>query len=648
MDHRPKRDALRKLAAPFLLTAALAAPAAAQEEEGLPPEDLKKLSIEELMDIDVTSVSRRSERLSRAAAAVTVITGEDIRRMGATTLPEALRLINSVQVAQADGRTWAITTRGFNLTTANKLLVLIDGRSVYTPLFSGVFWDVQHVFLEDVERIEIIRGPGATLWGANAVNGVINVITKSAQATEGGVARIGGGVGMERAFGGARYGGRVGERTYYRVYADSFYRDALDLANGGSAEDPLRLGQVGFRMDGDASSRDAFTVQGDFYGGSSGRLVRDDVEMEGGNLLGRWTRSFSEESGLELQVYWDRTHRDIPGTFEEDLDTWDVDFQHQFPLSGRHHLVWGLGYRFFRSDVVNSREVAWVPEDRDQALFSAFAQDEISLHGDQLRLTLGSKFEVNESTGLEVQPSVRVVWTPSDHRTLWAAISRAVRTPTRIDEDVRFFLPDGSLLLAGNRDFDSEKLLAYELGYRILIRPELLLDLSTFYNVYDDLRSQERPANGSPFPITLANRLNAETWGAELRANYEAAPWWRIHAAYAWFEKDLELDPGSTDPTGGRPEGNDPKNRALLRSSFDLPGNVQIDGQLRHVGRLPSPVVPAYTEMDLRIGWRPIPSLDLSLIGRNLLHASHPEFGAPSPLREEVRRSIYGRATWRF
>lgn len=647
MDFLRDRGATRRCIVPLLLAAGLALPAAAQEE-AVPPEELKRLSIEELMEIDVTSVSRRSERLTRAAAAITVLTGEDLRRSGVTTLAEALRLANGVQIAQADGRTWAITTRGFNITTANKLLVLIDGRSVYTPLFSGVFWDVQHTFLEDVERIEIIRGPGATLWGANAVNGVINVITKSARTTEGGIVKAGGGEGMERAFGGVRYGGRIGERAFYRAYADSFSRGALELASGESAEDPLRLGQVGFRVDGDASSRDTYTVQGDFYQGSSGRLTRDDVEMGGGNFLGRWTRSLSEESGLELQVYWDRTHRDIPGTFEESVDTWDVDFQHQLPLAERHRLVWGLGYRFFTSDVENSREVAWVPEDRDQGLLSAFAQDEVSLWGDHLRLTFGSKFEVNDSTGLEVQPSVRMAWTPTDRRTLWAAISRAVRTPTRIDEDVRFLLPDGSVLLAGNRDFDSEKLLSYELGYRILLRPQLLLDVSTFYNVYDDLRSSERPANGAPFPITLGNELDAETWGAEVRANYEAAPWWRIHAAYAWFDKNLELDPGSTDPNGGRSEGNDPENRALLRSSFDLPGNVQVDGELRYVGRLPSPVVPSYTELDLRIGWRPVPRLDLSLIGRNLLHASHPEFGAPTPLREEVRRSVYGRATWSF
>lgn len=647
MDHRQTTDVLRKLAAPFLLTAALAAPAAAQEEE-LPPTELKKLSIEELMDIDVTSVSRRSERLSRAAAAITVITGEDVRRSGATTLAEALRLTASLHVAQADGRTWAITARGFNLTTANKLLVLIDGRSVYTPLFSGVFWDVQHTFLEDVDRIEIIRGPGATLWGANAVNGVINIITKSARVTQGSVARAGAGEGMERAFGGARYGGQIGERVFYRAYADYLYRDAMELASGGSARDPLRLGQLGFRVDGDASSRDAFTVQGDLYRGLSGELIRDDTDLSGGNLLGRWTRRLSGESGLELQVYWDRTHRDIPDNFEEHLDTWDVDFQHQLPVAGRHRLIWGLGYRHFRSDVENSRAVAWVPEDRNQDLFSAFAQDEIRLKGDRLRLTVGSKFEVTEATGLEVQPSVRMSWTPSDRRTLWGAISRAVRTPTRIDQDVRFLLPDGTPFVLGNEGFDSEKLLAYEAGYRYLIRPELLLDVAAFYNVYDDLRSQELRVPGSRFPVVLANELEAETWGGEVRINYEAAPWWRLQLAYARFEKNLELDPGSTDPTGGLAEGNDPDSRALFRSSFDLPRNVQLDGWLRYVDRLPSPVVPSYTELDLRIGWSPIPALDLSLIGRNLLHGSHPEFGTPTPQRKEVRRSVYGRVTWRF
>jgi iron complex outermembrane recepter protein len=641
-------DGMKGFRASLILLAVLTAPLHGQQTEPeVLPSDLKKLSIEDLMEIDVTSVSRRNERMSRAAAAVTVITNEDIRRSGVTTLAEALRLINSVHVAQADGRTWAITTRGFNLTTANKLLVLIDGRSVYTPLFSGVFWDVQQTFLEDVERIEVIRGPGATLWGANAVNGVINIITRSSRITQGGVAQLGAGEG-ERVFGGGRHGGKLGERTFYRVYGTYLNRESLAFPNGSDARDPLRIGQSGFRVDGDLSSRDSFTLQGDAYRGISSEAIRTDTQLDGGNLLGRWTRSLGEDSSLELQVYWDRTHRDIPQSFEEHQDILDLDFQHQLPVGDRHLLVWGLGYRHIWDDVENSPGVVWVPEDRNQGLASAFAQDEIQLIEDRLRLTVGTKLEVTESTGLEVQPSVRMAWTPDDRRTLWGAVSRAVRTPTRLDEDLRFVDPNGNIFVFGNPDFEAEELLAYEAGYRVQPGLALVLDLAAFYNVYDDLRSQEAVVPGQRFPIRLDNKLEAEAWGLELRANYEAAPWWRLHGAYTWFDKDLTLDPDSTDPTGGVPEGNDPEHRFLLRSSFDLPRGVQMDAWLRYVDELPDPRVPSYTEMDLRVGWAPRPRLDLSLIGRNLLHDQHPEFGAPTPTRKEVERSLYGRVTWRW
>lgn len=637
----------RAAVALLVLLLAPAFPARGQEEPEIDSSDLKSLSIEELMEIDVTSVSRRSERLSRAAAAITVITNEDIRRSGVTTLAEALRLVNSVHVAQADGRTWAITSRGFNLTTANKLLVLIDGRSVYTPLFSGVFWDVQQTFLEDVDRIEVIRGPGATLWGANAVNGVINVITRSSRITQGGVAQLGGGE-EERVFGGVRQGGKLGERTFYRVYGTYVNREALAFPNGADAQDPLRIGQTGFRIDGDLSSRDSFTFQGDAYRGISGEAIRTDTRLDGGNLLGRWTRSLTDGSGLELQVYWDRAHRDIPQSFEEHQDILDLDFQHQLAVGRRHLLVWGLGYRYIRSDAENSPGVAWVPEDRDQGLASAFVQDDVQLIQDRLRLTVGTKLEVTESTGLEVQPSVHMAWTPDDRRTLWGAVSRAVRTPTRLDEDLRFIDVEGNPFVFGNPDFESEELLAWELGYRVQPASALILDLATFYNVYDNLRSQEALVPGQRFPIRLDNKLEAEAWGLELRANYEAAPWWRLHGAYSWFDKDLTLDPDSTDPTGGVPEGNDPRHRFTLRSSFDLPRGVQMDAWLRYVDELPDPRVPSYTEMDLRVGWVPRPGLDLSLIGRNLLHDRHPELGAPTPTRKEVERSLYGRVTWRW
>ena len=615
-----------------------------QEAPQVEPSELKKLSIEELMQIDVTSVSRRSEPASRAAAAVTVITGEDIRRSGVTSLPEALRLANALHVARFDSRTWAISARGFNIGTANKMLVLIDGRTVYTSLFSGVFWDVQDVLLDDIDRIEVIRGPGAALWGANAVNGVINIITKSARETQGGLVNLGAG-NEERGFGALRHGGKLGERAWYRAYAKYRSVDALALAAGGSAKDPLRMAQGGFRVDGDRSDRDSYTVQGDVYRGVIGDLTFSDTDVHGGNLLGRWSRRFSAASGLDLQVYWDRTHRIVPSQFEERYrDTWDLDFQHRLPLGRRHDLVWGLGYRVNSDQVEDTPLVHWVPTHRTQNLFSAFGQDEITL-ADHVRLTIGSRFEVQESTGIEIQPNVRMAWTPDDRQTVWGSVSRAVRAPTRLDEDARFLIGP-VVIIQGSRDFESEELIAYELGYRLQPHGGTSLELATFYNVYDNLRSQEPPANGRPFPITLANHLNADTYGAELRFNVQAAPWWRLYTSYTYFEKDLSLDPGSRDPTGGVAEGNDPAERFAIRSYIDLPGRVELDASLRHVGRLPSPVIPAYTELDLHLGWRPTDRLELAVVGQNLLHDQHAEFSTARP--KEVQRSVYGKATWRF
>jgi iron complex outermembrane receptor protein len=643
---------MRRLAAvavvAIIAVVLLAGPAGAQEpgDKLAAAADLKKLSIEELMDIDVTSVSRRSERLNEAAAAIIVVTQEDIRRSGVTSLPEALRLVNSLHVARQTQRGWAINARGSNTSTSNKLLVLIDGRSVYTPLFSGVFWEVQDTLLEDVERIEVIRGPGATLWGANAVNGIINIITKRATDTQGGLVTAGAG-NEEKGFGGVRYGGTLGKRGYYRAYGKVFNRDSLVLVDGSDAGDPIRIGQGGFRADWTAEGRDAFTFQGDAYEGRVGETTRDDTDVDGGNLLGRWTRTFSEDSDLELQVYWDRTHRRIPALFEEHLDTLDLDFQHQFPLAGRHDVVWGLGYRRYHDRVGNSPGLAFLPARRDFDLLSLFAQDEVSLLDDRLALTVGTKLEHNDSTGLEAQPSVRAAWKASDRRTLWAAVSRAVRTPTRIDEDFFVFASNGQVLIQGSRDFESEELLAWELGYRIQPHPEVLLDIATFYNVYDDLRSQEPPAD-SPIPITLANKLAGETWGVELRSNLQPVSGWRLQVAYAWLDKELRLDPDSRDPTRGVGEGNDPEHRVTVRSSHDLPGGLELDGWLRYVSALPSPAVDDYAELDLRLGWRSAGGLELSLVGQNLLHESHAEFGPATALREEIERSFYGKVTWRF
>ncbi len=624
----------------------LAAPAsAAQDERQVDPSELRSLSIEELMEVEVTSVSRRIERFSQTSAALTVITNEDIRRSGVRSLPEALRLANALHVARVDSRTWAISARGFNISTANKMLVMIDGRTVYTPVFSGVFWDVQDLPLDDVDRIEIIRGPGAALWGANAVNGVINILTRSARETRGGLVTAGAGT-EERGFGAVRHGGALGERTWYRVYGKYRYIDALALAAGGSAEDPLRTAQGGFRVDGDLSDRDAFTVQGDVYAGVIGELAREDTEVDGGNLLGRWSRRFSEASSMELQVYWDRSSRIVPNQFIENRrDTWDLDFQHRLPAGQRHDVLWGLGYRISSDDLDNAPQIVWEPTERTIELFSAFGQDEITLVPDRVRLTVGSKFEVHESTGLEIQPNVRLAWTPDDRRTLWGSISRAVRSPTRIDEDVRF-LAGPVVFLQGSRDFESETVLAYEVGYRFQPSPASSFEIAAFYNVYDNLRSQEPPATGAPVPITLANHLNAETYGAEARYNVQVASWWRLYNSFAYFHKDLSLDPGSRDPTGGVGEGNDPDYRFTIRSFMDLPGRFELDAWLRHVDELPAPLVPAYTELDIHLGWRMSDRLELALVGQNLLHDQHREFSTPVP--KEVQRGVYGKATWRF
>jgi iron complex outermembrane receptor protein len=647
---RPVRRA-RFQKAVAALGVALAAAAPTYGTQGPPPADqpseLKSLSIEQLMDLDVTSVSRRSEPVSGAAAAITVITSEDIRRSGANNLPDALRITAGLEVAQSNGNTWAISSRGFNTTTANKLLVLIDGRSIYTPLFSGVFWDVQDVMLEDIDRIEIIRGPGATLWGANAVNGVINILTRSSRDTQGTLVTAGGGT-EEQGFASVRQGGKVGEGTTYRAYGKYSYRDSLAFADGDSARDPLRRGQGGFRLDREDSGHGGFTFQGDAYHGLAGQtvVVRDDTTLDGANLLGRWTHTYAANSGSDLQVYYDYTHRQIPQWFEEHRHTLDIDYQHRQPIGPRQDLVWGAGYRVTHDQVGNSPGVAFLPDSVTESLFSAFAQDEIALPS-HLRLTLGSKFEHNRWTGFEVQPSVRFAWVPDDRRTLWAAISRAVRTPTRYDEDIVFYTA-GSPLLEGSSAFKSESLLAYELGYRVQPRTGLVVDLAAFYNVYDDLRSYEPAAPPAVFPYHFANKLKGDTWGLEGRVSWQAAPWWRLHAEYAWFDKDLSFDPGSYDPTGGTAEGNDPRNRAVLRSQVDLPGRCEFDGTLRYVSRLPAPVVPAYTELDLRLGWQASDRLELSLVGQNLLHASHPEFGPPTPLREEIQRGAYGKVTWRF
>jgi iron complex outermembrane receptor protein len=661
-----------------------AAGARAENPPADPDADLKHLSLEDLMDLEVTSVSKQPEKLLEAASAIQVITSEDIRRSGATSIPEALRLADNLQVAQENSHDWAISARGFNANLANKLLVLIDGRAVYTPLYGGVLWNVQDYLLEDIDRIEVISGPGGTLWGANAVNGVINIITKSAQDTQGVYAEGGGGKQLEE-LAGARYGTQLAPDSYIRFYGKYSSQGAEVLADGANAQDSWHAGRGGFRMDLLASGPDKLTLQGDFYSETQNVAAAGDALFSGGNILGRWTRTLSPDSGFNLQMYYDHTYLSEPfaasppapfytgfptAALMDTLDTYDLDFQHHFAWGARQKLVWGLGYRATREADEDLSVVRFSPPDLDQSLYSGFLQDEILVARD-LRLTVGSKLEHNDYTGLEWEPSVRLQWSMSPRQMTWAAVSRAVRTPSRYDRDLQvpsglydapppFVFPKN--YLQGNPDFTSEKETAYELGYRAQLGPSLSGSLSGFYNRYHDLRSTTAtPTTATyifPYPVYFQNNLEGDTYGLELSTTYQLLDWWRLHAGYNWLQEHLHPTPGQTDATGATNETADPKHQASLRSEMDLPRSVHFNLSLRwvdslHINNGPTGgpvigVVPSYFELDTRLAWQATRNLELALVGQNLLHAQHPEYGYPSPTREEIERAIFGKITWGY
>ncbi|MCZ6491622.1 MAG: TonB-dependent receptor plug domain-containing protein, partial [Acidobacteria bacterium] len=538
-------------------------------------QDLAQLSLEELMMVEVSTVGKRSQTLSETPAAIYVLTQEEIRRSGATSIPEALRRVPGLNVAQLNSNQWAISARGFNGLFANKVLVLIDGRNVYSPLFAGVNWDVQDMLLEDVERIEVIRGPGATLWGANATNGVINIITKRAEDTQGGL--LTGGFGsVEKGFGGVRYGGQIGQEAFYRFYAKYFNRDGLTRLDGRKGADDWDSLRGGFRMDWSGPGGNSLTMQGDIYHADTGvtqtfaaisppfqSTVDNRRELNGGHLLGRWQHNYSPTSTTQLQFYYDRAERKEI-LLEEVRDTFDLDFQHQFSWGARHNIVWGAGYRYTKDDLQNSFVLTFSPNERGDHLFSGFAEDEIELVSNWLSLILGFKLEENDSTGFEIQPSARLAWTPSIRQTGWASVTRAVRTPNRFIEDVRIRLavipnPQGPLTILsilGSRDVKSDNILAYELGYRYQPTPDVSLDVATFYNLYSDLLSTE-PA--SPFfesspppphlvvPLRFDNQLEGETYGLEAIVAWQAASRWKLRASYSWLDIQLHRQPTSVD-----------------------------------------------------------------------------------------------------
>ena len=617
---------------------------AQQPDSSASAEALKKLSIEQLMNLEVTSVSRRPERLAQVASAIQVITQQDIRRSGASSLPEALRLATNLQVAQVNSRDWAISARGFNSTTANKLLVLIDGRTVYTPLYSGVFWDVQDVPLGDVDRIEVISGPGATLWGANAVNGVINVITKRARETQGLVVSGGGGTEL-RGFGTTRYGGALGSHVNYRIYGKGWAREPSVLPGGQDATDDWHMEQAGFRLDWDASTINQVTMQGDLYNGRISQATAGDIAVSGGNVVAKWSHTVSANSAVTAQLYYDRTNRNIPGTFGEDLDIYDVDLQHATRLGARHDVVWGLGYRLINDRVANSALLAFLPPHVTRQWFTGFVQDEIALIPDRLHVALGTKVEHNDYTGYEIQPSGRVSWRLSPSGTLWAAVARALRTPSRIDREL-FFPGQPPYLIAGGPGFHSEEELAYELGYRHQ-RGALALSVATFYSRYHGLRSVEQVNPPTPSPAVIANGQYGESYGAEVTADYLITKGWRVRAGHTELRIHIWPNPGSTDTTRGASESQTPDRQFFLFSSLDLPAHLRLDAGMRAIDDITRQQVPGYAELNAKLTWQPTPQLDLSLVGQNLLHDRHAEFGAPAT-RREIERGVYGLVEWRF
>ncbi len=646
---------------------------------------LKNLKIEDLLEAEVTSVSKKPEKLVDASAAVFVITADDIRRAGARTIPEALRMAPGIQVAQIDASKWAITSRGFNDTFSNKLLVLVDGRSVYTPLFSGVFWDVQDTMTEDIERIEVIRGPGAALWGANAVNGVINIITKSAQETQGALVTAATGS-HESCNAAVRYGHQLGADGAWRIYAKGFERGPYENAAGSDANDQWDTLRSGFRMDLDVNARDSLTVEGDIYKGSEDQTVSlpdtltalsegprsYSADFFGTDLLARWSRANGDTSDFMLQLYYDRTERDQV-VLKEIRDTVDLDFQHRFQLTHRQEIVWGLGYHLTQDDTQAGRGVSMIPESRSDQLYSAFMQDEITLRPDKWWLTFGSKFEHNDYTGFEIQPSLRLRWKPRPQQTGWAAVSRAVRTPSRSDHDMRsnsdvdtvaIPFPPGTAIVQtaffGDDEFRSEELMAYELGYRWQPESNLSFDLAAFYNHYNRLRTTEPNTAAAYFendplpphvviPVLIDNKMQGETYGFELVTVWQPLAFWKLTAIYSWLQMDLRSDADSGDSWSAEMDGYSPVNQIQLRSCLDLAGGWSLDTELYYVDELRNMQIPAYTRLDLRLGWQPSAAWEFSLNFENLLDDCHAEFGERFDIMpSQIPRQVYGQITYRY
>lgn len=660
------------LLVPILFFSSGAAPAKAA---GAVPStsDLTELSIEDLMNVQVTSVSKKAEKLLETPAAVYVITREDIRRSGATSIAELFRMVPGMDVGRINGNMWAINARGFQNQYANQMLVLMDGRSVYDPLFSGVYWDVQDTILENIDRIEVIRGPGATMWGSNAVNGVVNIITKNAKDTQSGFIESGG-----AALNAAQFGGKVGGNGFFRVYAKGFDWGNSASTSENPANDSWNQNRSGFRMDWDAPGGGSMTLQGDVYKGRNNQTIQtatltppynqiidNTVSVSGSNIIARLNRVISDTSSMSLQMYYDRTDR-VYALAGISRSTFDLDFQNTINTGRKHEIVWGLGYRVTSDNVRNTWYATFAHPSVTSRIFNAFVQDEIKLVKDRLRLTLGSKFEHNDFTGFEIQPNVRLLYTPDARHTAWAAVSRAVRTPSRGERDLRlnstgFVGEDGTpviVAIMGNEDFRSEELLAHEFGYRVRPTDRLSFDATTFYNTYRSLFSVD---TGSPFfesspspphivvPMVFANSKHGNTYGAEIAANMNMTDRWKLAAGYTWFHMRLSHDQSSTESSMLNPEGSSPHNQYQLRSYLDMRNGFELDAAMYYVGSLPALSIPSYTRFDLRLGWRSTGGTEVSIGVQNLFDDRHPECNSTDgTVMTETERQVYAKITRRM
>jgi len=646
-------------------------PGVAQQTAGSTDSDaLKQLSLEQLSAIQITSVNKEPVTAFRTPAAITVMTSADIRRSGARNLPDLLRLAPGVNVAQSNSSEWAIGIRGFQNELSKSVLVLIDGRSVYTPLFAGVYWDMQDVLIEDIDRIEVIRGPGGTIWGSNAVNGVINIITKSARDTHGSMISAGGG-NVEQGFLNWRYGGGKGELNY-RIYGKGFTR-APQLHADARNWDDWRRTQAGFRIDWRTSERDELTIQGDAYGGEAGQklqlstfspptitVAEADKNFNGQNLMLAWRHLFASGSDLQIRTFFDRTGRQELN-YRENRNTFDFDLIHHISWK-RHNVSWGLGARVSPSHFFQTLPtVDFVPHTQTYNIFSAFVQDDFALVRDRLSLTIGSKFEHTTFSGFNAQPSVRLNWTPTRRHTVWAAVTRAVRTASRIEDRFNFsFLAQPTLplylRLIGDGKFTPEQMMGYEFGHRNYIGSHGILSVSVFHNRYDDLLSVE---SGPPtvetepaptrlvLPLFLRNGVLANGTGGEVAMLWDLTKWLRVRPSYSLIFLDAKRAAFSNDAsTVGQLEGDTAQHKAVVQASFTLPRRFDLDMFYRYVSSVPNQRVPSYSTADVRLSRRLGEHLEIEVVGRNLLQPSHVEYGgSPGPL-VGIRRSGYLSLTW--